>query len=168
MIKFSSVVAFLLANLLLDVVQCLDFNNSQKDAHLLHAAKEHLAVAKNSLQKSTWPADHGDVSRSKYTIGAGLPQYFDPADIQIHTQPRIPSAQWFYTYGNNSEILYTMSGPMSGLTLSKLNSQTLEILQQVALKPSIYMGGKLHSLYYFHFTNLIVFFSYLSCRLVDA
>jgi hypothetical protein len=105
-------------------------------------ARQHLDLTKKSLMNSSWPADHGDVARSKYTLGSGLPKEFDPANLRIDTQEKVPKAQWMYTYGNNSEILFVMSGFIDyGILLSKVNSVSLDVLQQIQLAPAIYMGG---------------------------
>jgi hypothetical protein len=41
------------------------------------ANDHHVASGTNKLSKSTWPSDHHDSSRSKYTLNAGLPKDFD-------------------------------------------------------------------------------------------
>ncbi len=105
-------------------------------------ARDHLDLVKQSLMNSSWPADHGDVARSKFTLGAGLPKHFDPSKLRVHTQTDLPHAQWLYTYGNNSEWLYVINGPYGSFFLSKVNSTTLEVVQQIPLEPSLYMGGK--------------------------
>lgn len=97
-----------------------------------------------ALAKSTWPSDHGDSSRSKYTIGAGLPAAFEEKDIKFVQSTALNLTQWVYTGGANSEYLYTMSGsPIKGLIISKSNSVTLDVLQSVILDPGMYIGGML-------------------------
>lgn len=105
-------------------------------------ARDHLDSVKQSLMNSSWPADHGDVARSKFTLGAGLPKHFDPSKLRVNTQTDLPHAQWLYTYGNNSEWLYVINGPHGSFFLSKVNSTSLEVVQQIPLEPSLYMGGK--------------------------
>jgi hypothetical protein len=40
-----------------------------------------------SLARSTWPSDHGDSSRTKFTVGAGLPKGFDQKDVKVDLMP---------------------------------------------------------------------------------
>ena len=84
-----------------------------------------------------------DSSRSKYTIGAGLPKYFAPSDVKILEKQLPESAQWLYTGGKNSEYLFVLGGPSINTFVAKLNSTTLEVLQVKKLRPAIYLGGLL-------------------------
>lgn len=104
-----------------------------------------LSTCRNtSLARSTWPSDHGDSSRTKYTLGAGLPADFDPKDLKMMQNTDLKLTQWAYTAGENSEFLYTMSGAaIKGLTVSKSNAVTLEVMQSVSLEPGLYIGGML-------------------------
>ena len=43
---------------------------------------------------STWPSDHGDCSRSKYTLGAGLPANVTSEDIKRIDNVDVGNAQW--------------------------------------------------------------------------
>ena len=115
-----------------------------------------------SLASSSWPSDHADSSRSKFTIGAGLPMNFNPNDLKVMKQEATPFAQWIYTAGNNSDLLYVMGGnPMEGLYIAKLNSVSLELLEKVVLPPALYIGGLLihgnGNVYCVHGNRLIVF-----------
>lgn len=46
------------------------------------------------LFNSSWPADHGDSSRSKFSLGAGLPANFNLSDIKLMYQPELKQPQW--------------------------------------------------------------------------
>lgn len=136
-----------------------DFNN----------ALQHRKHVRLSLYNSTWPSDHGDIARSKYTIDAGLPSDFEVSKLKIITQEEAPQAQWLYTYGENSKYLYVIGGIASEFRkfetyfIKKLNSETLEILQTFELGSSLYLGGMLmHSnghVYCIHANILYVFFN---------
>lgn len=58
----------------------------------LALAKVHLDLAQKSLYKSSWPADHGDVARSKYTVEAGFPSEFTKLTNVV--QKNAPQAIW--------------------------------------------------------------------------
>lgn len=105
----------------------------------------HPATCRNvSLSSSTWPSDHGDSSRSKFTVGAGLPRGLLDADsLKVIEQNNLPGAQWIYTYGANNEYTFVMGGSIVSTYVAKLDSNTLEILQKVFLKPAMYIGGLL-------------------------
>lgn len=97
-----------------------------------------------SLSSSTWPSDHGDSSRSKFTVGAGFPKgNLDADSLKVIEQNSLPGAQWIYTYGANNEYTFVMGGTILSTYVAKLDSNTLEILQQVYLKPAMYIGGLL-------------------------
>lgn len=80
--------------------------DNTKLAHLHHRKAGRGA----SLDSSTWPSDHGDIARSKYTMGGGLPKDFKPEDLKSVNQDALPSAQWIYTAGENSTTIYVMGG----------------------------------------------------------
>ena len=106
--------------------------------------RTNYAKSRASLAKSTWPSDHADVSRSKFTLGAGLPSGFDPADLKIATQTSLPMVQWIYTAGEDSEFLYVFGGPViSGCYVAKLDARTLEVLSSFKLPSALYIGGLL-------------------------
>ena len=94
-----------------------------------------------SFAKSTWPSDHGDSSRSKYTYNAGLPKGFRPEELKIASQTALPKAQWLYTYGDNSGTLFAMSASLSHAWIAKVDAITMEIQQQIDIPTSIYIGG---------------------------
>jgi hypothetical protein len=97
-----------------------------------------------SLSSSTWPSDHGDSSRTKFTIGAGLPKGdLNPDDLKIIEQNGLLGPQWIYTYGANNEFVYAMGGNIMSTYVAKLDAKTLDILQKVYLKPAMYIGGLL-------------------------
>jgi hypothetical protein len=97
-----------------------------------------------SLSSSTWPSDHGDSSRTKFTIGAGLPKGdLNPDDLKIIEQNGLLGPQWIYTYGANNEFVYAMGGTIMATYVAKLDAKTLDILQKVNLKPAMYIGGLL-------------------------
>lgn len=112
---------------------------------LTNALEYDTSTCRNTaLARSTWPSDHGDSSRAKYTIGAGLPAEFNESDVKVIQSTELALTQWAYTAGDNSEYLYTMSGAaIKGLTISRSNSLTLEVLQSVTLDPGLYIGGML-------------------------
>lgn len=68
-------------NIIFLVYCCLLINSYGQELNyetLLKLANDHhLASGTNRLSKSTWPSDHHDSSRSKYTLNAGLPKDFD-------------------------------------------------------------------------------------------
>jgi hypothetical protein len=97
-----------------------------------------------SLLNSTWPSDHGDTSRSKFTLNAGLPKQFDPDKLKrIDQTTNISFAQWIYTGGPNGEYVYIFGGPPHTQYVAKLDSLTLEIVQVKNLPPTVYTGGLL-------------------------
>lgn len=96
-----------------------------------------------SLANSTWPSDHGDSSRTKYTIGAGLPANFNPADLKVLKQTDVHSGQWIYTAGENSSVVYTMGNVYGTYKVNRLDSVSLELLQAAEIKSSPYLGGML-------------------------
>lgn len=97
-----------------------------------------------SLSRSTWPSDHGDSSRTKFTVGAGLPRgQLDAEQLKVVEQNDLPGAQWIYTYGDNNEYTFVMGGTIVSTYVAKLDSKTLKILQKVYLKPAMYIGGLL-------------------------
>lgn len=96
------------------------------------------------LSRSSWPSDHGDSSRSKYSLGHGLPKDFDPKNLRVLYQPNITSPQWLYTYGERSENIILLGGPsVTNTSVYKLDSRSLEILQTFHLPSSMYLGGLL-------------------------
>ena len=127
-------------------IACLA-NSVVVDQELLGRARRHLERAGISLLDSTWPADHGDISRSKYTLNAGLPADFNPEDIELIIQDKSEQAQWLYTYGNHSEYLFLIGGIKGKIRkflsffIHKLDSRTMEILQTFPLTSSLYLGG---------------------------
>mmetsp|Transcript_3156 Transcript_3156/g.4892 ORF Transcript_3156/g.4892 Transcript_3156/m.4892 type:complete len:550 (-) Transcript_3156:135-1784(-) len=96
-----------------------------------------------SLINSTWPSDHGDSSRSKYTIGGGFPSDFDVQSIKRIDNNELDPAQWIYTGGTHSEFIYTLGGPPIKLRLGKYSSKSLELLQTFEFPSAIYLGGLL-------------------------
>jgi len=106
-------------------------------------AYDKATMRDQSLMSSTWPSDHGDSSRTKYTYHAGLPADFDASRVSIVKQEKITAAQWLYTAGEHSEFLFVMGGPPNDIFVAKLDSRTLEILQENTLGPALYIGGLL-------------------------
>lgn len=97
-----------------------------------------------SLADTSWPSDHGDVSRSKFTIGSGLPRDFDASKLQVRVQKELPNAQWIYTYGKRSEYLYVIAGNViPGAFVAKVDARTMDVLQRFNLSVSLYIGGLL-------------------------
>lgn len=90
--------------------------------------------------KSTWPSDHGDCSRSKYTIGAGLPKNVKPEDIKRVDNVDVGNAQWIYTGGENAEFIFAI-GPQTAVYVAKFDAKTLQLLQKVDLGSCLYLGG---------------------------
>lgn len=109
---------------------------------LEHVA-EHRASMLSPLYESTWPTDHGDVGRTKFTLNAGLQKDYAHDDLSFIAQPSLPYSQWLYTHGVDSDILYVVSGTRTTQTISRVNSVTLEVLQQYSLPEAIYLGGLL-------------------------
>lgn len=95
-----------------------------------------------SLGGSSWPSDHGDSSRSKFTFGAGLPRDVEASQVK-RIEQALTAPQWIYTYGDNSDIIYVLGGPALSIYVAKLDAITLEVLQKVTLKPGLYIGGLL-------------------------
>eukprot|EP01036_Dinobryon_divergens_P028296 gene28296-37227_t len=129
--------AFLL--LLLSVIFC-------KSSLQLTEAERHWFSARLGLLKSTWPSDHGDTSRSKFTLNAGLNFSINNAEseIQIDTKEDLKLSQWIYTAGDNSEYLYIIGGPNpTSLFVAKADAVSLEVLQKISLPPGLYIGGLL-------------------------
>jgi len=96
-----------------------------------------------SLSGSTWPSDHGDSSRTKFTYGAGLPQELNPEEMKKIEQNGLNSPQWLYTQGANSEYVFAMGGTIFSTYVAKMDATTLEIIQKVTFKPALYIGGLL-------------------------
>ena len=96
-----------------------------------------------SLASSTWPSDHGDNSRTKYTCNAGFPKEIDPAKIYMVKQDKLAGTQWIYTGGEASEHVYAMGGPPNEIWVAKMDSKTLDIEQEASLDPALYIGGLL-------------------------
>ena len=113
----------------------------------LHPVPDETALfykkVRTSLADSSWPSDHADTARSKFTLNAGFPRDFKSSDVKMLTQPNISEAQWLYTAGSKSEHLYTIHGKSVSGAISKLDSQTLEVLQTFPLPPALYIGGLL-------------------------
>lgn len=102
------------------------------------------ATCRNAaLMKSTWPSDHGDSSRSKFTYGAGLPKDIQSNDLKVTEQTSVEKVQWIYTYGNDSETLFIMGGTIIENYAAKLDAITLEVQQKIDMEPNLYMGGML-------------------------
>ena len=124
-----------------------------------------LSKTRVSLSRgSTWPSDHGDTSRSKVTVNAGLPLDFKSEELKMIQTSELPLSQWIYTGGNNSEYVYVIGGPPAkGSFVAKLDAKSLEILQKFPLSPALYIGGLLmHSnghVYCMHSNKLIVFWN---------
>lgn len=98
----------------------------------------------SSLYPSTWPNDHGDSARTKFTVGAGLPAEFDASDLKVTKQPNpIPKAMWLYTYGEQSEYVVYMGGTLVSAYVAKADAKTLEVLQRIDFPMNMYMGGLL-------------------------
>jgi hypothetical protein len=105
---------------------------------------ESYTRSRKSLADTSWPSDHGDVSRSKFTIGSGLPRDFDASKLQVSVQNELPNAQWIYTYGKRSEYLYVIAGNViPGAFVAKVDARTMEVLQRYNLSISLYIGGLL-------------------------
>ena len=108
------------------------------------AAQVQLDKSRLGLLNSTWPSDHADVSRSKFTLNAGLPRGFHPQELKLTLQKDLIQPQWIYTGGKNSEFLYVLGGVVvKGCYVAKLDSVSLEILQEFQLPPALYIGGLL-------------------------
>mmetsp|Transcript_15492 Transcript_15492/g.29186 ORF Transcript_15492/g.29186 Transcript_15492/m.29186 type:complete len:559 (+) Transcript_15492:66-1742(+) len=90
--------------------------------------------------KSTWPSDHGDCSRSKYTLGAGLPTHVTNENIKRIDNVDVGNAQWIYTGGENAEFVFAI-GPSTAVYIAKLDAKTLEVLQKVDYGRCLYLGG---------------------------
>lgn len=95
------------------------------------------------LLESTWPTDHGDVSRSKYSLGAGLPKHFNTSDLRVMSNKDLPNAQWLYTGGEGSKYTYVMGGQLPQLFVAKVDGQTMELLGKYYMQNSLYLGGML-------------------------
>jgi hypothetical protein len=142
---------------------------SQFDANTAKMSSEEFAnnflqFSRKSLHPSTWPLDHGDSARSKFIMGAGLPKDVSSANVKLMMNLNLKGVQWLYTAGNNSNLMYTMSGDsISGFQVSKLDATTLEILQNYELERSMYTGGILiHEnghVYAIHSNNLYVYWN---------
>lgn len=89
---------------------------------------------------STWPSDHGDSSRSKYTLGAGLPRNFSSDDLKRVDNSEVGNAQWIYHAG---DVIYALGGSANSLKVAKYDALNLETLQTYAMKPALYIGGML-------------------------
>eukprot|EP00602_Paraphysomonas_sp_CaronLab_P009241 CAMPEP_0185035846 /NCGR_PEP_ID=MMETSP1103-20130426/27903_1 /TAXON_ID=36769 /ORGANISM="Paraphysomonas bandaiensis, Strain Caron Lab Isolate" /LENGTH=555 /DNA_ID=CAMNT_0027573117 /DNA_START=5 /DNA_END=1672 /DNA_ORIENTATION=+ len=96
-----------------------------------------------SLANSTWPNDHGDSSRTKYTLGAGLPRHFHASDLKRIDNEEMGNAQWIYTGGKNAEFVYALGGPVNKIYVAKYDSKSLRLLQHTFLDPGLYIGGLL-------------------------
>jgi hypothetical protein len=103
------------------------------------------ALARSSLGNSTWPLDHADTARSKFSMQhSGLPADLISSELLTKYNSNIKNVQWMYTAGPHSEWLYLIHGFGSdGQFVSKLESSTLNIIQQIPLPPSAYIGGLL-------------------------
>lgn len=135
-----------------------------QDEDIFAFAKQALASSRASLQTSTWPIDHGDVSRSKYVFNAGLPGDVRAEDIKIVSNNQLLGAQWLYTGGSKSEFIYLIRGDaMKGYTAGKLDSTTLEVLQEYPLEKAVYTGGMLihrnGHVYCIHSNKLYMFYN---------
>ena len=119
-------------------------SSSSTDVERLNRMEQEYKRSRLSLQSSTWPLDHADVGRMKYTMHAGFPRNFKPEDVHRITQPEVQQAQWMYTGGKNSEYLYIVGGKVTvGCVISKVDSKTLEVLQKFQLPKAMYLGGLL-------------------------
>jgi hypothetical protein len=153
-----STIAVVMVMTIFNVVSCSAFHTTNLSNADLKVADEyfgskssrfndlptdtHYDNVRRSLMSSTWPADHGDVARSKFTSRAGFSHDVKEDSLKHSLQTKIPFTQWIYTGGKNSEYLYVISG-RGQYKLSKLDSQSLEILQQLDLEKSLYLGGLL-------------------------
>jgi len=125
----SAIPLLLLLSVLLQVGQCHNYDwRSGRNVNLLD---------------STWPSDHGDVSRSKYSIGAGLPKHFNASDLKSMTTKDLPNAQWLYTGGEDSKYTYVMGGSLPKLYVAKVDGETMELLGKYYMQNSLYLGGML-------------------------
>jgi hypothetical protein len=113
----------------------------------VHSAADNLKLqaflnrSRTSLLSSTWPIDHGDTARSKFTMSAGLPKDVSAERIKFIENTEIGSnIQWLYTGGKNSEyVLILGSNPKP--FVAKLNATSLEFLQMRKLYSNAYFGG---------------------------
>jgi hypothetical protein len=97
---------------------------------------------KTSLLNTPWPSDHGDSSRSKYTINAGFPTDLSEEILKVE-ELGVEGAQWLYTGGQNNEYIFVHGGEMSSPYVAKLDAVSLKIIQKITLKSSMYLGGLL-------------------------
>jgi hypothetical protein len=84
-----------------------------------------------------------DSSRSKYTIGAGLPKKFSVDEVKRVDQDSLGSAQWIYTGGPNNEFIFAMGGHVRETWVAKYDALTLTVIQHIILDPGLYLGGLL-------------------------
>jgi hypothetical protein len=95
-----------------------------------------LSTLRHSLRIS-------DSSRSKYTIGAGLPKTFSVEEVNRIDQDSLGSAQWIYTGGPNNEFIFAMGGHVRETWVAKYDAVTLAVIQHIVLDPGLYLGGLL-------------------------
>lgn len=99
--------------------------------------------------RSTWPADHADISRSKFALGAGLPKYFDPNKLKVIRSEgtELKGAQWLYTapdpQGQSSAFVYALGGTLPNLFVAKVDALTMKVVQKITLDNALYLGGLL-------------------------
>lgn len=78
----------------MQVLGSLDSGNSRFNDY---QTDKHYDNVRRSLMTSTWPADHGDVARSKFTSNAGFARDFYESSLTHQLQDKIPFTQWLYT-----------------------------------------------------------------------
>lgn len=116
------------------------------------------------LFNSSWPTDHGDVSRSKYSLNAGLPSNFEESQLKLKFQPDLKSPQWIYT----QDFLYMMGGGMLGTYIAKVDALNLDIIEKYQLPPALYLGGLLmHSNGNVYCVHSNVLYTFLNGNLRD-
>ena len=76
-------------------VICADSTSEVPADEVTKLAQSHRKAVRTSLFESTWPSDHGDISRSKYTLNAGLPADFKADELKTILQRSTPQAQWY-------------------------------------------------------------------------
>ena len=119
---------------------------------------------RTSLESSSWPSDHADTARGKFTLNAGLPIGVTADDLKEIKQHEAKDCQWVYTGGSKSEYIYTICGaPILGSIITKMDSKSLEILENFKVPVAIYIGGLLmHKnghVYLIHSNVLYVFWN---------
>jgi hypothetical protein len=137
---------YFIQQLCLLIIAVVIFVRSEDHEKIVPSVLEHRYAAGigRHLDASSWPTDHGDSARSKFSLNAGLPKSFEASSLAVKVQEQVEGPQWFYTQGDNSKYLFVLGGgKVTNTSIFKLDALSLDVLETFQLPSSLYLGGML-------------------------